>query len=191
MRAIDDIMRDRTCYKFLNKPVSQELLVKIYDTMKLGSTSGNGCPLRIVFVQGESAKEKLYAAVAKSNIPKIQSAPVVALFAYDMKFYKKMERLHPTAKVLRESLAATSEAMLEIEALRNSSLQAAYFMMIARGVGLDCGPMSGFNHQVLNENFFKDTDYRINFICNLGYKDGENPYPRLPRLDFDEVCEIL
>ncbi len=191
MRNIEEIFADRTCMKFLDKPVSRDMLVKIYDLMKMGSTSGNACPLRIIFVQSNLEKEKLSKIVMEANIEKVKSAPVVALFAYDMKFYEKMNKLYPTGKFLQDYFAGFKEDALIKEALRNSSLQAAYFMIIARSMGLDTGPMSGFDSAALNEMFFKDTDYRINFICNIGYRDGENPYPRLPRLDFEEACNIV
>jgi 3-hydroxypropanoate dehydrogenase len=191
MRTIDSVFDDRTCSKFLDKPVSKETLVKIYDFMKLGPTSGNACPLRIFFAQSNIEKEKLCKTSAENNVAKIKSAPVTALFAYDMKFYEKMDKLYPTGKALQNLLANASEYVQEREALRNSSIQASYFMMIARGMGLSCGPMSGFDSVALNEAFFKNTNYRINFICNLGYRNGDNLYPRLPRLNFDEVCKIL
>jgi len=191
VRNIEEIFADRTCMKFLDKPVSRDMLVKIYDLMKMGSTSGNACPLRIVFVQSDLEKEKLSKIVMEANIEKIKSAPVVALFAYDMKFYEKMNKLYPTGKFLQDYFASFKEDALIKEALRNSSLQAAYFIIIARSMGLDTGPMSGFDSAALNEMFFKDSDYRINFICNIGYRDGESPYPRLPRLDFEEACNIV
>ena len=191
MRNIDSIFGDRTCSKFLDKPVSKEMLVKIYDLMKMGPTSANACPLRIVFVQNSLEKEKLCKTAMEANIAKIKSAPVTALFAYDMKFYEKMDKLYPTGKFLQDLFAKSTEDALDREALRNSTMQAAYFMMIARGMGLDCGPMSGFDPVALNAVFFKNTNYRINFICNIGYKDGDSPYPRLPRLGFDEACKIL
>ena len=191
MRNIEEIFADRTCMKFLDKPVSKDMLVKIYDLMKMGSTSANACPLRIIFVQSNLEKEKLSKIVMEANIEKVKSAPVVALFAYDMKFYEKMNKLYPTGKFLQNYFASFKEDALIKEALRNSSLQAAYFMIIARSMGLDTGPMSGFDSDALNEMFFKDTDYRINFICNIGYRDGESPYPRLPRLDFEEACNIV
>jgi len=191
VRNIEEIFADRTCMKFLDKPVSRDMLVKIYDLMKMGSTSGNACPLRIVFVQSDLEKEKLSKIVMEANIEKIKSAPVVALFAYDMKFYEKMNKLYPTGKFLQDYFASFKEDALIKEALRNSSLQAAYFMIIARSMGLDTGAMSGFDSAALNEIFFKNTDYKINFICNIGYRDGENPYPRLPRLDFEEACNIV
>ncbi len=191
MRNIDSIFGDRTCSKFLDKPVSKEMLVKIYDLMKMGPTSANACPLRIVFVQNSLEKEKLCKTAMEANIAKIKSAPVTALFAYDMKFYEKMDKLYPTGKFLQDLFAKSTEDALDREALRNSTMQAAYFMMIARGMGLDCGPMSGFDPVALNEVFFNNTNYRINFICNIGYKDGDSPYPRLPRLGFDEACKVL
>ena len=159
--------------------------------MKLGPTSANACPLRIVFVQSNLEKEKLCKTAMEANIAKIKSAPVTALFAYDMKFYEKMDKLYPTGKFLQDLFAKSSEDVIDRESLRNSTLQAAYFIMVARSMGLDCGPMSGFDPVALNETFFKNTNYRINFICNFGYKDGDNPYPKLPRLDFDEVCKFL
>jgi nitroreductase len=191
MRTIESVFSDRTCNKFLDKKVSKELLIQIYDLVKLGPTSANACPLRIVFVQSNLEKEKLCKTAMEANIAKIKSAPVTALFAYDMKFYEKMDKLYPTGKFLQDLFAKSSEDVIDRESLRNSTLQAAYFIMVARSMGLDCGPMSGFDPVALNETFFKNTNYRINFICNFGYKDGDNPYPKLPRLDFDEVCKFL
>jgi nitroreductase len=191
MRTIKSVFSDRTCSKFLDKKVSKELLIQIYDLVKLGPTSANACPLRIVFVQSNLEKEKLCKTAMEANIAKIKSAPVTALFAYDMKFYEKMDKLYPTGKFLQDLFAKSSEDVIDRESLRNSTLQAAYFIMVARSMGLDCGPMSGFDPVALNETFFKNTNYRINFICNFGYKDGDNPYPKLPRLDFDEVCKFL
>jgi nitroreductase len=165
--------------------------MQIYDLVKLGPTSANACPLRIVFVQSNLEKEKLCKTAMEANIAKIKSAPVTALFAYDMKFYEKMDKLYQTGKYLQDLFAKSSEDVIDRESLRNSTLQAAYFIMVARGMGLDCGPMSGFDPVALNATFFKNTNYRINFICNFGYKDGDNPYPKLPRLNFDEVCKFL
>jgi len=191
MRTIESVFSDRTCSKFSDKKVSKELLIQIYDLVKLGPTSANACPLRIVFVQSNLEKEKLCKTAMEANIAKIKSAPVTALFAYDMKFYEKMDKLYPTGKFLQDLFAKSSEDVIDRESLRNSTLQAAYFIMVARSMGLDCGPMSGFDPVALNETFFKNTNYRINFICNFGYKDGDNPYPKLPRLDFDEFCKFL
>jgi len=187
MRNIEEIFNDRTCYKFQEKPVDIILLKKIYDLTKLGPTSGNGCPLRIIFVQNAPEKAKLEQCVMEGNVAKVHSAPVVALFAYDTKFQSKMERLNPMMRSYFDSLSPEISNMV---ALNNSTLQAAYFMMIARGFGLDCGPMAGFDAAKIESEFLSGSDWKINFLCNLGYKDGENPYPRLPRLDFDEACLI-
>jgi 3-hydroxypropanoate dehydrogenase len=187
MKNIADIFNERTCYKFSNKPIDIDLLRQIYDLMKLGPTSGNGFPLRIMFVQSLQEKERLEKCFAEGNVAKVHSAPVVALFAYDSKFVTKMDSLNPMMKSYFESLGVE---ILDNIALNNSSLQAAYFMMIARGFGLDCGPMAGFDAKKLEEEFLQDTNWRINFTCNLGYKDGDNAYPRLPRLDFDQACLI-
>lgn len=155
MRTIESVFSDRTCSKFLDKKVSKELLIQIYDLVKLGPTSANACPLRIVFVQSNLEKEKLCKTAMEANIAKIKSAPVTALFAYDMKFYEKMDKLYPTGKFLQDLFAKSSEDVIDRESLRNSTLQAAYFIIVARSMGLDCGPMSGFDPVALNGNFFQ------------------------------------
>lgn len=164
--------------------------MRIYNLMKLGPTSANGCPLRIIFVQSAAEKEKLCKVMMDSNVEKVKSSPVTAIFAYDLNFYEKMDKLYPTGKMIKDYFSSLDESARTVEAMRNSSLQAAYFMMAARNEGVDCGPMSGLDYTALNEAFFKGTNYRANFTCNLGYRDGDNPYPKLPRLDFDETCEI-
>ena len=189
MRTLESIFQDRTCYKFLDKLVNEKTLHKIYDLMKLGPTSANSCPIRIIFVQTSEAKEKLLNCVMEGNVEKIKSAPVTALFAFDPKFYKQMDKTNSIAPQLKEYFASSEDVALDT-AYRNSTLQAAYFMMVARGEGLDCGPMSGFDAAAIEKEFCAESGYKINFICNLGYKDGENPYPRLPRLDFSECCKI-
>lgn len=190
MRNIEEIFHDRTCSKFLNRPVNKDLLIKIYDLAKLGPTSGNCCPLRIVFVQSQAEKSKLYKALMEGNIEKTKSAPLTALFAYDIKFYEEMEKINPIAPDLIKYFASSKEVALDT-AIRNSTLQAAYFMLAARGAGLHCGPMSGFNKETIEKEFFVNTNYKVNFICNLGYADGANPHSRLPRWEFDKVCSII
>jgi len=189
MRSIDDIFYDRTCYKFQDKPIDKDLLKKIYDLMKLGPTSANSCPLRIVFVQSPKVKEKLLKCAMEGNVEKIKSAPVTALFAFAPQFYVQMDKTNPVAPQLKEYFSSSKELALDT-AYRNSILQAAYFMMAARGCGLDCGPMSGFDAGAIEKEFFAGSGFKINFICNLGYRDGENPHPRLPRLDFAECCQL-
>lgn len=190
MRNIDEIFRGRTCNKFLGDPIDKNLLVKIHDLAKLGPTSGNSCPLRTVFVQGEAEKSKLYKCLMEGNIEKTKSAPVTALFAYDEKFYENMDEINPVAPDLIKLFASSDEVALDT-AVRNSTLQAAYFMLAARGAGLDCGPMSGFNNKAIEKEFFAETNFKINFICNLGYADGVNIHSRLPRWEFDRVCKIV
>ncbi len=190
MRTVKDVFADRTCYKYTNKFVSADLLKEIYDIMKLGPTSANGCPLRIIFIQTKDEKTKLLKCVMEGNVEKIKSAPVTALFAYDTKFYTKMDKTNPVSPELKHYFASSDKIAIDTAA-RNSTLQAAYFMIVAREAGLDCGPMSGFSAEAVEKEFLSGTDFKINFICNLGYKDGENPYPRLPRLDFAEVCKII
>lgn len=189
-RSIKEVFDDRTCYKFLNKPIAKHLLKEIYDLMKLGPTSANTCPLRILFVESTQEKELLYKCLMPANIEKVKSAPVTAILAYDTKFYDLIPRLFPQNPGYKAYFESSENAALE-SAMRNSSLQAAYFMMIARSLGLDCGPMSGFDPQTLNDSFFADSTWRVNFICNIGYKDGENTYNRLPRLEFEECCKII
>jgi nitroreductase len=190
MRTVKDIFSDRTCYKYSAKGVDADLLQEIYDIMKFGPTSANSCPLRIIFIQSQGQKEKLLKCLMEGNIEKTRSAPIVALLAYDTKFYQKMDKTNPVSPAMKTYFTSSDKIALDT-ATRNSTLQAAYFMMVARSLGLDCGPMSGFNAEAIEKEFLSGTDFKINFICNLGYKDGENPYPRLPRLDFVEVCKIV
>ena len=189
MRTIEEVFQDRTCYKFLDKQISEKTLHKVYDLMKLGPTSANSCPLRIIFVQTPEAKAKLLNCVMEGNVEKVKSAPVTALFAFDPKFYNQMDKTNAPAPHLKEYFSSSEDLALDT-AYRNSTLQAAYFMLAARGEGLDCGPMSGFDAAAIEKTFFAESGYKINFICNLGYKDGQDPYPRLPRLDFAECCQI-
>lgn len=190
MKSIKEVFNERTCYKFSNKKIPESVLVQIYDLMKLGPTSGNSCPLRIVFVSSMDEKEKLYKCLNHGNVDKTKSAPVSAIFAYDVEFYKLMHKLHPEGVQLVKYFSSSNDIALDT-AIRNSTLQAAYFMIIARSMGIACGPMSGFNHQLMNGAFFAESTYRANFICNLGYEEEANPFPKLPRLEFTEACKIL
>lgn len=170
-------------------PVDNALLKQLYDLMKFGPTAANGSPLRIFFLTSLAAKEKLKPAMSPGNVDKVMTAPVVALLAQDMKFYDQLPKLFPHADA--RSWFAGNDALITESAMRNSSLQGGYFIMAARAVGLDCGPMSGFNAEQVNDLFFKDTSYKINFICGLGHGDASKVFPRLPRLGFDEACRIL
>jgi 3-hydroxypropanoate dehydrogenase len=189
--ALDQLFRTaRTYTSWLDIPVSDETLRQIYELMKWGPTSGNLCPARIVFVRSAAAKERLRPALAPGNVDKVMSAPATAIVAYDLKFYDRQPTLAPHNPRSRETLAASPE-LAEATAFRNSSLQGGYFILAARSLGLDCGPMSGFDNVKVDEEFFADGQLRSNFLCNIGYGDPSRIRPRQPRLEFDEVCSIV
>jgi len=188
--ALEQILtRARTHNVWLPEPVSDESLVEIYDLMKWGPTSANSSPARIVFVKSPQAKEKLLPCMAEGNIEKTKAAPVTAIIAQDMEFYEKLPKLFPFADA--RSWFAGNKPFIESTAFRNSSLQGAYFIIAARSLGLDCGPMSGFDNAKVDESFFKGTTWKSNFVCNLGYGDSSKLRPRAPRLDFEEACKVL
>lgn len=180
----------RTYASWLPQDVSDDLLKEIYDLMKWGPTSANLGPLRILFIKNGPEKERLLTCVMPMNADKVRSAPVTAIFAFDQTFYNHVEKLLPVNVAMRDYFAS-DKTLADTTAFRNSSLQAAYFMLAARARGLDCGPMSGFDNQKLDEEFFNATTWKSNFICNLGYGDKEKLYPRLPRLNFEEACKII
>ncbi len=182
-------IKARTHSAWLSEPVSEALLHQIYDLMKWGPTSANCCPARIVFVKSKEAKEKLLPCIAEGNVEKTKSAPVTAIVAMDMEFYEKLPQLFPHAPA--RSWFVGNKALIESTASRNSSLQGAYFMIAARSLGLDCGPMSGFDNAKVDAAFFQGTNWKSNFICNVGYGDSSKLHPRSPRLDFNEACKVL
>jgi 3-hydroxypropanoate dehydrogenase len=189
--ALDIIFRNaRTHRAFTAEPVSDELLHQIYDLAKLGPTSANSSPARIVFVRSPEAKERLKPALSPGNVEKTMSAPVTAIFAYDLQFYELFPRLAP---FMKDAVAtfASNPAMAEQTAKMNAALQGAYFMLAARSLGVDCGPMAGFDNAKVDAEFFAGTSWRSSFLCNLGHGDASKLHPRGPRLDFDEVCKIL
>ena len=188
--AFDQLFRSaRTANAWLDKPVGDDLLKKIHDIAKFGPTSANCCPLRIVFVKSQSAKERLKATLDGGNVNKVMTSPVTAILAMDMQFYDHLKFLFPHTDA--KAWFVGNDALIQSTAFRNSTLQAAYFMMVARGFGLDCGPMSGFNQDKLNADFFPDGRFKVNFICALGYADHSKTFPRSPRFGFEEVCKIL
>jgi len=188
--ALDILFRNaRTHNKWLPEPVSDELLHDVYDLFKFGPTSANSSPARILFIKSDEAKERLLPTMAPLNAEKTRSAPVVAIIAYDLEFYEKLHKLFPHADA--KPWFANNPTLAHETAFRNSSLQGAYFMIAARALGLDCGPMSGFDQEKLNAEFFPDGKWKANFVCNLGYGDASALFPRNPRLDFDEACAIL
>lgn len=172
------------------RPVPDELLHRLYDTFRMGPTSANCCPARIIFVKSKAAKEKLIPALAEGNRAKSMAAPVTAIIGYDMKFYEKMEQLFPHAKGARGWFDKDEQTTFT-HAFRNGTLQGAYLIIAARALGLDCGPMSGFDSAMMDQLFFAGTAVKSNFICNLGYGDPSGVYPRSPRLEFDETCSIV
>ena len=172
-----------------NKAVSDVMIHSLYDLVKMGPTSTNCSPARFVFVKSDAEKAKLEPALMPNNIPKVMTAPVVAIIAYDLDFSNHMTKLFPHMDVA--PMYKGNDEMNVSTAFRNSSLQGAYLMMVARAMGLDCGPMSGFDNQLIDETFFSDTNIKSNFLCCIGYGDSTKIFQRLPRLDFDEVCKII
>ncbi len=180
----------RTNNNFKKEKISNELLEEIYNIAKFGPTSANCCPLRIKFVLSEAEKKKLLGCVMDGNVAAVTNAPVTAIFAYDTKFYDKMDILFPHNPGIKSFFSSDESVAKEI-AFRNATLQAAYFMVVARSKGLALGPMSGYDSTKLDEAFFAGTSLKSNFICNMGYAAGEPEHKRLPRLEFGDVCEIL
>ncbi len=171
-----------------DKPVSDELLHRLYELLKWGPTSANCCPARFVFVKSAEAKALLKPCLAPGNVEKTMAAPVTVIVAYDLAFYEQLPKLFPQTDA--RSWFAGHETLIQETALRNASLQGAYLILAARALGLDCGPMSGFDAQALNRAFFANSRWRANFLINLGYGDPDKLYPRNPRLDFLEACCI-
>jgi 3-hydroxypropanoate dehydrogenase len=188
--GLDLIFRKaRTHTVWLDKPVDDDLLRRVYDLAKFGPTSANMCPMRIVFVRSRAAKEKLKPCLDAGNVDKTMKAPVTAIIAMDVHFFEQLPKLYPHADA-KAWFKDLPEPVLEYIALRNSSLQGAYFMLAARALGLDCGPMSGFNNAAVDAAFFAGTTIKSNFLCNLGHGDASKLHPRSPRLSFDEACRI-
>ena len=203
--ALNQIFREaRTHSAWLDKPVSDEILRQLYDLLKWGPTSANGSPARFVFLRTPAAKERLRPALAPGNVEKTMTAPVTAIIAYDLVFFEKLPKLFPYAPGMRD-LFAQNPQLVEETAKRNASLQGAYLIIAARGLGLDCGPMSGFDNAKVDEEFFgagKECEgceqeffpaghVKSNFLCNLGYGDESKLFPRGPRLALNEACTLL
>ena len=178
----------RTHHAWQDRDIADGLLHEIYDLAKWGPTSANSLPMRIVFVKSNSAKEKLMPALAGSNVEQVRAAPVTAIVAYDQKFYDQLPTLFPAFDA--RSLFASNPSLSEQTAFRNSSLQGAYFILAARALGLDTGPMSGFDNAKVDQAFFENSSWKSNFLCNIGYGDAAKLHPRGPRLGFDQACII-
>ena len=178
----------RTHNGWLDRPVVDETLRELYGLLRWAPTAANSSPLRVVFVKSAEAKALLLPCMAPGNVEKTKAAPVTAILAMDMEFHEKLPQLFPHADA--RSWYAGNAPLIEESAFRNGTLQAGYLILAARALGLDCGPMSGFDAAKVNEAFFAGTTHRVNFICNLGHGDPSKLYPRSPRLSFDEACSI-
>lgn len=178
----------RTQNRWLDKPVSPELLHQLYDLMKWGPTSANTSPARLVFASSPQAKDKLLECMSPGNRDKVRAAPVTAIIGMDMAFYDKLPQLFP--HVDARTWFAGNDELIASTAFRNSSLQGGYFIMAARALGLDCGPMSGFDADKLNAAFFAGASVKVNFVCSIGHGDPAGVMPRSPRLLFEEACRI-
>jgi 3-hydroxypropanoate dehydrogenase len=203
--ALDTLFREaRTFTKWQPKPVTDETLTALYDLLKWAPTSANAAPARFAFLRSQEAKERLRPALAPANVEKTMSAPVTVIIAYDLKFYEHLPKLFPHKPGMATLFESNAE-MVETTARRNSSLQGAYLILAARALGLDCGPMSGFDSAKVDEvffaagqpcfgcdqEFFPEGHVKSNFLCNLGYGDPAALHPRLPRLSFTEACSLL
>ena len=203
--ALNILFREaRTLTKWQPRPVTDETLHALYDLLKWAPTSANAAPARFAFLRTKEAKERLRPALAPLNVEKTMSAPVTVIVAYDMKFYEQLPKLFPQSPGM-VSLFQSNPDLTESTAKRNSSLQGAYLIMAGRALGLDCGPMSGFDQAKVDEGFFAagkpcfgcDQEFfpeghvKTNFLCNLGYGDPGGLFPRLPRLAFAEACSLL
>jgi nitroreductase len=193
-KALDDaalgtLFREARSYnRWSPEPVSEKTLHDLYELVKLGPTSGNCCPARFVFVSTSSAKATLIGCVAPGNVVKVEQAPVTAIIGMDERFYEKVPRLFPQKPEMANSFKGPAGS---VHMMRNASLQGAYLILAARSLGLDCGPMSGFDNAKLDQAFFAGTAVKSNFICALGTGTTELLYPRNPRLPFDEACKIV
>jgi 3-hydroxypropanoate dehydrogenase len=188
--ALDQVFRGaRTFRAWLSRPVPVELLRRVYDLTRLAPTSANSSPARFVFITTPKAKERLRPALSPANVDKTMAAPVNVIIAWDTQFYDELPKLFPHRDM--RSVFAGQPGLIEETAFRNSSLGGAYFILAARSLGLDCGPMSGFDAAKVNAEFFPDGKWRANFLCNVGYGDRTKLGPRDPRLDFEEACVAL
>ncbi|MEO1252693.1 MAG: malonic semialdehyde reductase [Pseudomonadota bacterium] len=188
--ALDIIFRDaRTHNGWEERNVTKTLMQAVYDLMKFGPTSANCSPARFVFVSSEEGKEKLKPHLSEGNLAKTMAAPCCVIIAHDLKFHDHLPKLFPHTDA--KSWFEGNDDLIEETAFRNGTLQGAYFIIAARALGLDCGPMSGFDKDGVNEAFLAGTSYKANFLCNIGYGTDENLFPRSPRFDFDDICKIV
>lgn len=188
--ALDTLFKEaRTYNSWQDKPVSEAQLTALYDLLKFGPTSANCSPARFVFISTPEAKQRLKPHLDEGNVKKTMAAPVTAIIAYDLDFYEHMPKLFPHTDA--KSWFAGRPDFIKETAYRNGTLQAAYLFMAARAIGLDCGPMTGFNPAGVDQEFFAGTNWKSDILCNIGYGGEEGLFPRSPRFDFDEICKIL
>ena len=189
--ALNILFRQARTYRsWQDRPVTPQMLMAVYDLFRWGPTTNNTCPARIVFVVSEAAKQRLKPHLSAGNVEYTMKAPATAIIAYDLKFYEFMGKLSANPKA-RDSWTQKSAQDIEEAAFRSGTLQGAYFMLAARALGLDCGPMSGFSNAGVDKEFFAGTSWKSNFLCNVGYGTEEGLRPRAGRLEFDEACRIL
>ena len=187
--ALDQLFRQARSYSFWQpRAVEESVVHRLYDLVKFGPTSANTSPARFVFVMSDEGKARLVPLMPEMNQEKTRTAPVVALIAYDLRFYDKLDKLMPHRDY--KPWFVGNPAQAEKTAKQSGTLQGAYLMLAARALGLDCGPMLGDDEKI-NAEFFPDSSWRVNFVCALGYGVKEKLFPRLPRLDFDEAARIL
>ncbi|MEL6301965.1 MAG: malonic semialdehyde reductase [Pseudomonadota bacterium] len=180
----------RTCAHWLDKPVDESQLREAYALMRMGPTSANCCPTRLVFITTDEGRARLRPHLIESNIEKTMTAPATIIVAYDSEFYERVPELHPHNPGARDWFTGSDESIYE-NAMRNGSLQGGYLIIALRSLGLDCGPMSGFDPAGVNGEFFPDGRFKANFLLNTGYGDYSEVHPRLPRLDFEDACKIV
>lgn len=187
--ALDTLFREaRTHNGWQEKPVPRQLLEQAVDLAKMGPTAANSSPFRILFVESPEAKERLRPALNPGNVDKTMAAPVTAIMGFDLDFYELLPKLFPHADA--RSWFAGNDALVTHTAMQSGTLQAAYFLLALRAVGLDAGPLNGFDNAKVDETFFGGTRIRSNFIINIGYGDTTKLFPRSPRLDFGEIASF-
>lgn len=191
--ALNQIFREaRTHSAWLPTPVGDELLRQVYDLAKLAPTSANTSPMRVVFVKSPAARERLRPALAPGNVEKTMTAPVTAIIATDYQFHQLVPKLFPHNPDFGKIFTTPGqEEFTQTHAFRNATLQAGYLILAARALGLDCGPMSGFDNAKVDAEFFPDLPWKSNFLLNLGHGDPKALRPRLPRLTFEEACRVV
>jgi 3-hydroxypropanoate dehydrogenase len=180
----------RTHSDWLDRPVADDLLERLYALVRMGPTGGNAQPLRVVFVKSREAKARLRPALMPGNVDKTMSAPVTAIVAFDTRYYDKLPQLFPTRPESRDRIAGMPEAQRDRLGTTSALLQAGYLILAARALGLDCGPMGGFDAAQVDAAFFPEGVWRSLLLVNLGYGDRERLFPRLPRLSFEEACRV-